>query len=171
LSGDLETEFLRRVIEVAGQRYIGDGRLRAQNKGAARQALVENGQRAFSAALKQIEHRRMAGRLSANAKETAGAEVATELLIVEDDPAQRFQPLILSVRHEFSRVLGEIGEYHAGLAQLLCPVNQHWRLAHFVDVFPVLRRALNASFEKVDENRLPVSDDQIEHQRCAVRVA
>jgi hypothetical protein len=53
-------------------------------------------------------------------------------------------------------VLGEVGEYHAGLAQLLCPV-KHWRLAHFVDVFPVLRRALNASFEKVDENRLPVS--------------
>jgi hypothetical protein len=59
----------------------------------------------------------------------------------------------------------------ANLPELLLPVHQHRNLAHLVDLGPVFRRALLAALEEVDENRLPVGADQVEHQGDAIGVA
>jgi hypothetical protein len=68
-------------------------------------------------------------------------------------------------------VFGEISKDHARLAEFSPPVHEHRRFAHFVDAFPILRRALNALLEEVDEDRLPVGVDEIKHQRRAISVA
>ena len=50
----------------------------------------------------------MAGRFCKIAQEPIRPEKAVDLLVVENDPAQRFEPLVLAARQEFSGVLGEI---------------------------------------------------------------
>src|SRR6516162_8587696 len=97
-------------------------------------------------------------------------KIAADLLVVEYDPAQGFEPLLLAVRQEFSGVLGEIKKDHAGLAELLTSVSEHRRFAHLVDVLAVVRCALNASFEEIDVHRLPVRAYDAEHQGRAVAV-
>ena len=134
LSRDVEAELLGRIIEIAGQRYVGDGRRDAQNVRTTRQALVENGQCAVGPALEEFHHRRMAGWFREVVQEAVGPERAADLLVVEDDPAQRFEALVVAARQEFSRTLGEISQDHAGLAELLRAVNEHRRFAHLVDV-------------------------------------
>jgi hypothetical protein len=49
------------------------------------------------------------------------------------------------------------------LAEFFGPVNEYRRLAHFVDGAAKLRRALHSFDEKVDEDRLPIGADEIEH--------
>ena len=52
-------------------------------------------------------------------QEAVRPERAADLLVVEDDPAQRFEALVVAARQEFSRTLGEISQDHAELAELL----------------------------------------------------
>jgi hypothetical protein len=99
------------------------------------------------------------------------AEEAVDLLIVEDDPAQCFEPPVVALRLEFAGQVREVGQDHARLRELLCAVHQHWHLAHLVDFGAVLRRARLAALEEVDRDRLPVGADQVEHQRRAIGVA
>ena len=54
------------------------------------------------ATFEEFEHGRVAERLGEIAQEAVGAETAADLLIVEDDPAQGFQPLVFAARQEFS---------------------------------------------------------------------
>jgi hypothetical protein len=61
LSGDVETELLGRIIEITGQRYVGDGRRDTQNVRTTRQTPVENRHCAVGPALEEFHHRRMAG--------------------------------------------------------------------------------------------------------------
>ena len=168
---NVEAELFRRIIKVGDQRQVGDGRLRTKNVMAAGEALVDDAEGIVDAALEKFHHRRMAGGLGKIAQEAIRPEKAVDLLIVENDPAQRFEPLVLAARQEFFGVLGEIGQDHAGLGQLLAAVNEHRDFAHLVDVAAPLRRALHALAEEVDEHRLPIGADQIEHQRGAVGVA
>ena len=112
--------------------------------GAARQPLVENAERVVDAALEEIHHRGISGRLGEIAQEAIRPEKTVDLLIVEYDPAQHFELLIFALRQEFSGAFGEIGQDRAGLAELLYPVDEHRRFAHFVDLAPVLRRAQHA---------------------------
>ena len=72
---------------------------------------------------------------------------------------------------ELAGALGEIGQDHAGLGELLAAVHQHRHFAHLVDLGAVLRRARLAALEEIDVDRLPVGADQIEHQRGAIGVA
>ena len=50
------------------------------------------------------------------------------------------------------------------------PVDEHRRFAHFVDVGAELRHSLHTGCEEVDEDRLPIGTDQIEHQRGPIGV-
>src|SRR5262249_20518882 len=109
-------------------------------------------------------------RLGETPQETVRPEEAVDLLVVEDDPAQRLEPLLLALGAELSRPLGEIAQDHAGLAELLSLMGQHRHLAHFVDVGAVFRRARLALAEEIDPARLPVSTDKVEHERAAVSV-
>ena len=74
-------------------------------------------------------------------------------------------------RLELAGALGEIGEDHARLGELLGAVHQHRHFAHLVDLGAVLRRARLAALEEIDIDRLPVGADQIEHQRGAIGIA
>ena len=66
-------------------------------------------------------------------QEAVGSEKAVDLLIVENDPAQAFEPLVLALRRKLAGMLGEIGQAHAGLAELSLAMHEHRRLAHLVD--------------------------------------
>ena len=50
-------------------------------------------------------------------------------------------------------------------------MDEHRHFAHLVDVLAVFRRARHALAEEVDEDRLPVGADEVEHQRDAIGVA
>ena len=143
----------------------------AENVRPAGEALVDDAERIVDAAFEKFHHRRMAGGFGKIAQEAIRPEKAVDLLIVENDPAQRFEPLVLAARQEFFGMLGEIGQDHAGLRQRLAAMNEHRHFAHLVDAAAPFRRALHAFAEEVDEHRLPIGADQIEHQRGAVGVA
>ncbi len=64
------------------------------------------------------EHGGIGRRLGPVPHEAIGAEEPVDLLIVEDEPAQRFQLFLLAHRQEPAGALGEIGEDHAGLREL-----------------------------------------------------
>jgi hypothetical protein len=81
---------------------VGDGRLGAQQIRAARQSLVDDGERTESAAFEEVHDNRIAERLGEIAEKAVRAEVAADLLIVEDDPALGFQPIVFAARQEFS---------------------------------------------------------------------
>jgi hypothetical protein len=168
---NVKAEFLRRVVEVADERQVGDRWLRTDDVGAAGEPLVEYAEHVVDPALEEFQHRRMAGRFRQRAQEAVRTEIAADLLIVEDDPAQRFEAVVLAARLEFSGALGEIGQDHAGLGQPLRAMNEHGSFAHLVDVGAVAGGALNAAGEEVDEHRLPVGADQLEHQRRPIGVA
>src|ERR1700733_1412362 len=103
-------------------------------------------------------------------KKAIRAGIAADLLIVEDNPAQRFEPIVFAARQKFSRALGEIEQDGAGLAELLAAVNEHRRFAHLVDG-RAIRRAARLAVEEVDEYRGPVGADEIEHQRRPIGIA
>src|SRR5213083_414369 len=71
------------------------------------------------AALEECEHARIARRLGETSQEAVRPEKAVDLLVVEYDPTQRLQPLILALGAEFARALREISQDHGGLAELL----------------------------------------------------
>jgi hypothetical protein len=168
--GHIETEFIGRIVEITDQREVGDGRLRPEDEGAAREALVENAERAVAPAFEEFDHGRIAPRLGEPVQEAIRSERAVELLVVENYPAPDFQLLFGAARQKFPRTFGEISQDHAGLAELFAPVDEHGSLAHFVDRFAILRRA-RCAVEEIDEDRLPIGADETKHQRHPIRVA
>ena len=106
LGGNIKTEFSRGVVEVSDERQIGYGRLPAQDERRGGEPLIHYAEIVVDAPFKEREHRRVAGRLGEIAQEAIGTEKAVDLLIVENDPAQRLQAFILASRLEFSRALG-----------------------------------------------------------------
>src|ERR1700733_8820947 len=102
---NIEAEFLGRIIEVGDQRQVGDGWLGSENVGAAGEALVDNAERIVDSPLEEFHHRRMTGGFCKIAQETIRPEKAVDLLIVENDPTQRFEPLVLAARLEFFGML------------------------------------------------------------------
>src|SRR6185503_18100227 len=84
---DVEAEFLDGIVEIAGKRHVGDGRLLAKQEFAALEPLVDDAEIAVDASLEKGEHRRIARWLGEILQEAIGAEKPVDLLIVEDDPA------------------------------------------------------------------------------------
>ena len=66
------------------------------------QPLVDDGEVAVDAALEERHHRRIAGGLGEILQKAKRPEKAVDLLVVENDPAQRFQLLVLALRLEFA---------------------------------------------------------------------
>ena len=97
LPWNVEAEFVRRIVEVGHQREIGDGRPRAQHEWAGREPLVDNGEVVVDAPLEEREHGGIARRLGEKPQKAIGTEKAIDLLVVKDDPAQRFEPLVLAI--------------------------------------------------------------------------
>ena len=69
----------------------------AQDERPVGKALVDDGEIVVDAALEERHHRRIAGRPREVLQEAVGPEKAVDLLVVEDDPAQRFEPLVLAL--------------------------------------------------------------------------
>src|SRR5262249_53423774 len=59
LGGDIEAEFLRRIVEISDQREIGDGRARAEQEGPRREPLLDDGDVVVDAPLEEREHSRI----------------------------------------------------------------------------------------------------------------
>src|SRR6202041_1311059 len=111
---NIEAELLGRIVKIGDQREVGDGRLGSENVGPAGEALVDNAERIVDAPLEEFHYRRMTGGFCKIAQEAIRPEKAVDLLIVENDPTQRFEPLVLAARLEFFGVLSEISQDHAG---------------------------------------------------------
>src|SRR6516225_447290 len=112
LRGNVKAELVGRVVKIAGHGNIGDGRLGAQQVGVARESLVDDRERAESAAFEEVHDNRVAERLG--------------------EVAQKVQPIVLAARQEFARASSEIFQASARLGELLFAVNEHWSLDHFV---------------------------------------
>src|SRR4051794_29229016 len=171
LSRYVETEFVRRIIEIADQRNVGDRGAFAQDEGRLRQALVHNRKRVVDAALEKREHLRMPRWSSDEAQEAIRTEIAVDLLVIEDDPAQCIEPLLFPGWLKLAETIGEIRKDRARLAELAVPVHQDRHLTHFIDAVAVLGGALLALDEKVHEFRLPIGAEEVEHQRRAIGIA
>src|SRR5580700_935104 len=120
--GDVEAEFVRWIIEIANHRKVGDGRTVAKQEGGGREALVDDAERVGKSPLEKCFDGLIAGRRKI-AQKTVGPEIAIDLLVVEDDPTQGFEALVLAPRLEFSETIGEISEADARLGELPCPVH------------------------------------------------
>src|SRR5262249_52606311 len=105
------------------------------------------------------------------AQEPIGPEEAVDLLVVEDDPAQRLEALLFAARQKLSGALRQIGENDARLGQLSVAMGEHRDLAHFVDLAAVLGGPRLALDEEIDEDRLPFGADEVEHERHPVGVS
>src|SRR5215510_3214432 len=110
LAGNVEAELIRRIIEIGNERKVGDGRAVTDNVSVSGEPLVENAKRIVDAPLEKGEHSGVAWRPGESAEKAIGAEIAVDLLIVEDDPAQRFELLVLAVGLELARALREIAQ-------------------------------------------------------------
>src|SRR5262245_11497923 len=113
LSGNVEAELVGRIVEGGDERKVGDGRVVTDDVGASGEPLVENAKRVVDAPLEKREHGRVARRPGEGAQKAIGPEITVDLLIVEDDPAQRFELVVLVAGLELARAPGEIAEAHA----------------------------------------------------------
>jgi hypothetical protein len=104
------------------------------------------------------------------AQETVRPEIAVDLLIIEHQPAQALEALILAVGLELTGTIREIGEADRRLRKLSRAMHQHWRLAHFIDFVAIFLRARLSAGEKVDKDRRPIRADQFEHQRDPIGI-
>ncbi len=157
------------VVLVADQREVGDGRLRAEQEGLLRQMLVDDAEGAERAAAQEFQHRGIAA-LHDALQETQGRVVARELVVVEQHPAQDFQPLVLVAAAVPAEAVGQPGEDRAALGQPPALVLQHRDFAELVERVAV-RLAARLAAEVVDEHRLPVAAADVEHQGDLVAVA
>src|SRR6516165_3180838 len=170
LLGDVEAELFRRIVEVASEGNIGDGRLTSQHKRSFRQPLIDDREIAVYAALEKGHYCRITGWSGEVLQKPVRSEESVYFLIIENNPAQRLKPGIFTVRLETAGAFGEIGEDHPGLAQFFAAVCQDWRLAHLIDLGAIFRCA-GLALKKINEDRLPIGTDQIEHQRDAIAIA
>src|ERR1017187_1505707 len=116
---DVKAELLGRVIKIADHRNVGDGWSVTQQISVGCQPFVDNGEAGVDASFQKCDHRRIAGTLGGAGYKTARPKIAVELLSVESDPAQRFQPLVLALLFELAGEIREVSKKHARLGELL----------------------------------------------------
>jgi hypothetical protein len=129
---------------------------------------VQDAQRSLHAAAQELGHRRLAG-LHEPSEEAERADVAGELVVVPQQPAQDLAPLVLVRPAELAEPVCEVIEDHARLADPLSVMFQDRNLAHLIDLAKFRRARL--AVEEVDETGLPVGAAQVQHQRRLIRVA
>src|SRR5262245_42655941 len=95
---DVEAELLGRIVEVTAERQVGDGRARAEQEWRLLKPLVEDGEVAVDAPFQKRQYGLVRRGWREILQESVGAEIAIDLLVVEDDPAQRFHFLVLPQR-------------------------------------------------------------------------
>jgi hypothetical protein len=115
---------------------------------ASGQVLVDDAERAVDAALQERGDRRV-GRLGGERlHEAPGREVAGELVVVVEEPAQHFALLGGILAAELAMLLGEHRQDHARLRDLGAVVElEHGHLAHLVDALAPGRVARRAAGE------------------------
>src|SRR5262245_44849287 len=103
--------------------------------------VIATGRRAErNAALEKLHHGRIAA-LGEGEQEPVGREIAGEFVIVEQGPAQDFEPRRGILAAEFSGSLRQMRENRTGLAELARALDEHRDFAHLVDVLPIFGRA------------------------------
>src|SRR5687768_5244958 len=140
---------LVRPVQVAAHRDVGNRGFLAHRIIILQKVRIENPQCGLDAPAQELRYRRLTRFLELDEK-AQGRDVACELVVVPQDPAQHLQ-LVFALK--FREVLGEVMKDHPGLRQALAAVLQHRHLAHLVNS-AVLGGARLAA-EEVDEARLP----------------
>jgi len=130
---------------------------------------LQDTERRDHAAAQELVHLRLAD-LRQRFHEAQRRDVARQLVVVPQDPAQDLVALSLVRAAEFAELLREGVQDHARLAEALAGVLEHRHLAHRVDFRAVCRRA-GLAVEEIDEARLPRRAAERERQRNLVGVA
>src|SRR2546421_622040 len=94
---DVETEFFDRVKQISCERDIGDGRPVAEQEFSHLKPFVDDAEIAVDAAPEECVDSGISRRLHPISQEAIRPEKSIDLLIVKNDPAQRFQLLILAL--------------------------------------------------------------------------
>src|SRR5688572_348053 len=163
--GPRYAEFFR-PVQVAAHREVGDARRVSHREVALREMPVQDAERSLDAAAQELVHLRLAD-LGERDHPAQGRDVARQLVIVPEDPAQHFE-LVFSL--ELAEVIGEVVQDHPRLAQALAAVFKHRRFGHLVDVRAVLGLP-RLAVEEVDEARLPFGAAELQRQRDLKAVA
>src|SRR5262245_49944882 len=156
-------------VQVSARRNVDDGRRAADDEFLALQAQFQDGERAVHAPAKKLGHGRLAGLLELK-EEAQRADVAGELVIVPEQPAQELASFRLTFPAEFAESRREVVEDDAGLGNARGAEFEHRRLAHLVYVLAVLGRS-RLAVEEVDVTRLPFRTAEVQHQRGLKAVA
>src|SRR2546421_355345 len=118
-------------VQITAQREIGDAEPAADRIALRGEMLVEDAERVFHAAAQEFGHRRLAALLELH-QEAQRGDVARELVVVPQDPAQDLAPLVLAAPPETSESDRQIIEDHAGLRKALARVLEHRHFAHLI---------------------------------------
>ena len=94
VAGDIETEFVNRVVEVADERNVGDCRARPKHERRLREPLVQDRERIVDAALEKRHPARVVFRGKV-LEEAVRTEIAVDLLVIEQQPTQALQLLVI----------------------------------------------------------------------------
>src|SRR6185503_9440091 len=153
-------------VQIAAHREVGDARLVPHREVALREMPVEDPERGLDASAQELVHLRLAD-FRERDHPAQGRDVARELVVVPEDPAQHLE-LVLAL--EFTEVIRQVVQDHAGLREALALVLEHRRFAHLVDLRAVLGLA-RLAVEEVDEARLPFGAAELQRQRGLIAVA
>src|SRR6185295_1217721 len=100
-------------VQVAAGRDVDDGRGVADDELAVLEVQLEDAERAVHAPAQEFRDRRLTGLLELQ-QEAQRADIARELVVVPEQPAQDLPPLRLALPAELAESRGEVIEDHAG---------------------------------------------------------
>ena len=131
--------------------------------------LLHDAEGGLGTAAQELGHRSLAGLLDPH-QEAERREVAGEFVIVEEDPAENLEPLLLVAPAEAPGLFGEICQDRAALGEPPGAMLQHRDLAQLVDILAEGILPGRAGKE-IHHHRFPVAAREIQHQRCLVGIA
>jgi hypothetical protein len=91
-------------------------------------------------------------------------------VVVEQQPAQHLQPLLLIIATELAGAFREVGQNGATLRQAHTAMLQHRHLTQLID-FAAKGSFAGFTPKIIDEHRLPIATAQTEHQGNLVCIA
>lgn len=100
--------------QIGAERKVGDGRPLADHKCLLCQMRIQNAQRGDTSSTQKVDDRRIGLRRKPDEKPVC-RQVTRQLVIVEEDLAPDFAPLIIAFGRELARLACEIVEDYPGL--------------------------------------------------------
>jgi len=133
LNAQIEAKFLGWVVDVAGQREVGDRQAVAGDEGTACKSLVHDAKRGHRALSHVREYRLMRCWEGEGAKPAIARQIGRELVVVEQQPANYLIAFTV-VDAQGIEAIGQVKQDDTGLGQSAALDFQNRDLAHFVYV-------------------------------------